>query len=80
MVRFPMDDPVHRILNKGSGRVESPAGASQLVVVCAVGRSYEGMVSGPGAGPGGPPEKAEGVEKKDEHGEVPSRRVLPYLT
>ena len=42
--------------------------------------SYEGMVNGPGTGPGDRPELAEGVEQKDERGEVPSRHVLPYLT
>ena len=60
--------------------MESPAGASQLVVVSAVGGSYEGMVNGPGAGPGGRPEWAEGVEQKGERGEVPWRHVLPCLT
>ena len=38
------------------------------------------MVNGPGAGPGGRPEQAEGVEQKGERGEVPSRHVFPYLT
>ena len=56
--------------------MKSPAGASQLVVVSAVGGSYEGMVNGPGAGP----EYAEGVEQKGECREVPLRHVLPYLT
>ena len=31
-------------------------------------------------GPGGRPEQAEGVEQKGERSEVPSRRVLSYLT
>ena len=49
-------------------------------MVGAVGRSYEGMVNGPGAGPGGRLEWAQGVEEKGERDEVPSRHVLPYLT
>ena len=60
--------------------MESPAGAPQLVVVSTVGRSYEGMVNGPGAGTGDRPEWAEGVEQKGERGEVPSRHMHPYLT
>ena len=50
-----MDDPAHRILNAKIRQSGIGGGAAQLGVVSAVGGSHEGMVNGPGAGPGGRP-------------------------